>query len=76
MKVELTLPQQPPLLYKPEGAAAELGVGRTKVYELIAAGELESITIGRARRIPADSIRAYVERLRAAQSPVEATSGT
>jgi excisionase family DNA binding protein len=59
---------QSPLLYKPEGAAAELGVGRTTVYELLASGELESIRIGRARRIPADALRAYVERLRAAQS--------
>jgi excisionase family DNA binding protein len=57
-----------PLLYKPEGAAAELGVGRTTVFELMAAGELESVKIGRARRIPADALRAYVERLRAAQS--------
>ena len=64
--------QESPLLYSPERAAERLELGRTKVYELIANGELESITIGRARRIPADSIHAYVERLRAKQSRVEA----
>lgn len=46
-----------------EGFGA-IGVGRSKGYELLAAGELESVKIGRATRIPTDSLRAFVDRLR------------
>ena len=31
-----------PLLYKPEVAASLLGIGRSKVFELIAAGQIEA----------------------------------
>jgi len=58
-----------------ERTAQRLEIGRTKVYELIAAGELESIKIGAARRIPVEALHAYIERLRADQSRVEAASG-
>ncbi|SBT69203.1 DNA binding domain-containing protein, excisionase family [Micromonospora sediminicola] len=49
------------LCYTPTEAAALLGVGRTKVYELIASGQIVSIRIGRSRRIPAKALRAFVE---------------
>jgi excisionase family DNA binding protein len=39
------------LLYRPEEAAAVLGLGRTKVYELMASGELRSVKVGGARRV-------------------------
>lgn len=45
-------------------AAERLGVGRTKTYELLDAGELEAVHIGRRRLVAADSIEAYVRRLR------------
>lgn len=45
-------------------AANRLGIGRTKTYELIATGELEAVHIGRRRLVAADSIEAYVRRLR------------
>jgi excisionase family DNA binding protein len=57
-----------PLLYTVERAAERLEIGRTTVYELIRAGELEAIKIGGARRIPAAALHEYVERLRAEQS--------
>ncbi|MBK3542451.1 helix-turn-helix domain-containing protein [Streptomyces sp. MBT56] len=38
-----------------------LGLSRFKVYDLIRSRELPSITIGRARRIPADSLRTFME---------------
>ena len=57
-------PGQPPLLLRVEEAARLLSVGRSKAYELIAAGELESVTIGRSRRVPLDALRAFVARLR------------
>ena len=45
-------------------AAHALGVGRSTAYELINAGELEVVHIGRACRIPVAAVEAYVERLR------------
>ncbi len=44
------------LLHKPESAAAVLGIGRSKLFELIAAGEIETVQIGRSRRIPAQAL--------------------
>lgn len=41
-----------------------LWLGRSKAYELITAGELEVVHIGRCARVPLDSVEAYVERLR------------
>ena len=52
------------LLLTPEHAAELLAVGRTKIYELLRTGELESVRIGAARRIPAAALTAYVELLR------------
>ncbi len=52
------------LLHKPESAAAVLGIGRSKLFELIAAGEIETVQIGRSRRIPAQALEDYVQRLR------------
>jgi excisionase family DNA binding protein len=40
-------------------AAEQLGIGTTKVKQLIAAGWLASVTIGRRRLVPAASIRAF-----------------
>ncbi|MEW1690874.1 helix-turn-helix domain-containing protein [Streptomyces sp. NPDC091265] len=38
-----------------------LKLSRFKVYDLIRSRELPSITIGRARRIPAESLRTFME---------------
>lgn len=51
-----------PLGLAPKDAFAAIGVGVTKGYELLNAGELESFRVGRARRITTASIRAYVAR--------------
>lgn len=37
-----------------------LSLGRTKVYELLADGHLQSIKIGRSRRILVQSVEAFV----------------
>ena len=47
-------------------AAHALGIGRSKAYELIAAGELETVHIGRACRVPLDAVHGYIGRLRRA----------
>ena len=39
-------------LLRVEEAAQILGIGRTKAYELVAAGELRVIRLGRAVRVP------------------------
>jgi excisionase family DNA binding protein len=52
------------LLLTPEQAAATLAICRTKVYELLASGELESVQIGASRRIPYVALTEYVQRLR------------
>jgi excisionase family DNA binding protein len=53
------------LLLTPVEAARVLGIGRTKVYELMAAGVLGSVKIGAARRVPAAALADFVERLTA-----------
>jgi excisionase family DNA binding protein len=54
-----------PILYKPDEAAERLRVCRTTVFQLLRDGELASIVVGKRRRlIPADSIDAYIDRLR------------
>jgi excisionase family DNA binding protein len=47
-----------PVLCSIPDAAAALGLGRSKIYELIAEGKLATITIGRRRLVRLDSIRA------------------
>ena len=54
----------PRLLLTVREAAHALGVGRSTAYELITAGELEVVHIGRLCRIPVAVVEAYVERLR------------
>ncbi len=58
-------------LLTPEEAGQALSIGRTKVYELVRAGEIESIKIGVSRRIPVEALRRYIDaRLgRAGESP-------
>lgn len=48
-----------PVMYSVPEAAEQLGVGTTKVKQLIAAGRLASVTIGRRRLVPAASVRAF-----------------
>ena len=52
------------ILITPEEAASLLRVGRSKVFELIASGDLMSIKIGRCRRIEREEITAYIARHR------------
>jgi excisionase family DNA binding protein len=53
--------EKPERLAYPVSEALELlPIGRTKMFELIATGELRTITIGRRRLIPADALAAFV----------------
>jgi excisionase family DNA binding protein len=51
------------MLYTVDEVAHMLGLGRTKVYELIKLGDLASVLIGQARRIPADAVTDFLGRL-------------
>ena len=53
----------PPLLLTPLQAATVLGISRTRVFALLARGEIESVLIGRSRRIPAAALHDFVARL-------------
>jgi excisionase family DNA binding protein len=50
------------LLLRPLEAAEMIGVGRSKVYELLASGDLPSIRIGGSVRVPLDALRAWIDR--------------
>jgi excisionase family DNA binding protein len=47
-----------------EEAAQRLGIGRTFMYALVKSGAVESVCIGRLRRIPEDALIAFVRALR------------
>lgn len=50
-----------PLLIRAEEAAKLLGLGRSKVFEMIAAGELPVVRIGRAVRVPRAQLEHWIE---------------
>ena len=55
------------LLYGPEEGAKIIGIQRTTMFDLLRRGEIESVKLGRLRRIPRDALVAYVARLREEQ---------
>jgi excisionase family DNA binding protein len=59
-----------PLLLTPIEAARALGIGRSKLYQLLQAGALESVHIGACRRIPVEALNSLVARLRCADDDV------
>ena len=48
------------LLARPDEAAATLGVGRTRIYQLLATGALPSVRVGRSVRVPMDALRDWI----------------
>ncbi|GAA3213340.1 helix-turn-helix domain-containing protein [Nonomuraea helvata] len=61
-----TSPSEPavvPLLYKPEEAAVQLRISRTKVYALLRTGQIRSVKIDGSRRIPVAALVEYIESL-------------
>ena len=57
------------LLLTVEEAAEQLGIGRTLAYALVKDGEIESVRIGRLRRIPAAALGRYLDRLTGSTDP-------
>lgn len=56
------LPVKNRLSVRPEEAAQILSLGRAKLFELLATGEISSFTVGRARMVPIKAIEDFVER--------------
>ena len=51
------------LLLKPEEAAEVLSIGRTKLYALMAEGQLASVRIGNSRRVSLDAVNEFISHL-------------
>lgn len=51
------------LVYTVMEVAEQLRVGRTTAYGLISSGELPSIKVGGSRRVTAEALRTYIDRL-------------
>jgi excisionase family DNA binding protein len=49
------------LLVRVEEAARLCDISRSRMYELVATGEVPSVSIGRSRRIPVDGLRDWIE---------------
>lgn len=60
---ETTITEQRRLLLRPEEAARVLGLGRTKVYELMSSGALRSVKVGNSRRISTAALGEFVDQL-------------
>lgn len=56
------------LLLKVSEAAELVGLGRSKLYELMQEGEVPVVRIGRSVRIPASGLREWVARQATAAS--------
>lgn len=52
------------LLLTPVEAAHALGIGRSKLYQLLQAGRLKSVRIGSCRRIPLEAVHDLLADLR------------
>ena len=50
-----------PLSYTIQGAMAATGLGRSKLYELMASGALAKLKVGKRTLIRADSLRALID---------------
>lgn len=51
------------LLLTPAEAAEALGIGRSKVYELLASGQLPAVRVGvKGIRVPVGHLKAWIDR--------------
>jgi excisionase family DNA binding protein len=62
--------QRPPrLLLTVEEAAERIGVCRSNMFKLIRRGEVQSVKVGRLRRVTPDALEDFVRRLSAEEDP-------
>lgn len=60
----MTIASNRPVAMSVRDVARHLGLGRTKVYELINSGELKRLKVGRRTLVTTDSVYALLERAR------------
>nr|WP_292974067.1 helix-turn-helix domain-containing protein [Novosphingobium sp.] len=53
-----------PLAVRIPDAVRMTGIGRSKLYELIASGDLDAIKVGRCTLVPMESLRALLSNAR------------
>lgn len=66
---EILASRRAPLLLTVREAAEVLSIGRSTLYELISAGEIEVVHIGRSARVPVAALVAFVDRRSEAPAP-------
>jgi excisionase family DNA binding protein len=59
-------PSPEPICVGGNDAARMIVIGRTKLYELIAAGEVETVKLGKSTRVTTASLHDLIKRQRAA----------
>lgn len=55
-------PSVDPICIRINDAARMIGVGRTKLYQLIAAGEITTVKLGKATRVTTSSLHDLIKR--------------
>lgn len=68
--------EKPKLMYRVDEAVEATGISRTRIYEFLASGDLESISLGRTRLIPADALERFVDWLRREANSADDEFGT
>lgn len=66
--MERESPLRTKLLNEIPEACERTGLRRSKMYELLASGEIESVKIGKRRLIPEEALENFVARLRGQSS--------
>ncbi len=61
-------------LLTPEEVQAALRLGRTRVYGMLASGELPAVRIGKSVRVPADALARWIDEHTEAAAPVRGAS--
>jgi excisionase family DNA binding protein len=62
--VDVTLRTSDRMLLTVAEAAERLGIGRSTMYVLIADGQIDTVRVGRLRRIEPEALTAYISRMR------------
>jgi excisionase family DNA binding protein len=57
------------ILLRPSEVSELVGMGKSKVYELIAAGTIPCIRIGKSVRVPAEALRRWIDGLQGEKEP-------
>src|SRR6266566_2871096 len=61
--------ERPRLLLTVEEAAERIGICRSNMFKLIRRGEIQSVKVGRLRRLTPDALEDFVRRLSAEEDP-------